>query len=51
MSLHIDRKCMHCGVKHPNDIYVNWSDEALADEELMDEFYNKWECVPCKVSQ
>ena len=51
MSLHIDRKCMFCGKTNPNEIYMNWTEEAMEDKDLMREFYDEWKCNECKITQ
>ena len=59
MSIHIDRECMFCGTKNPNEIYVNWaepaedaSEEEVADfREMIRKFYDEWVCKKCDTSQ
>ena len=48
MSIQITRKCCVCQEENPNEIFVNWTEEALADEDFIHEFYNEWMCVICK---
>ena len=51
MSIQITRRCCVCQIHNPNEIFVNWNEDAFESKEHFSDhlhkFYDEWMCEDC----